>query len=138
MDIMCFVKRIALFSPEIPSGGRRYFDITRNTVDRLLPVCNHAAMKLDDAAAHLEALGNPTRLKIYRTLIRAGGAGLAVGRLQEKLKIAPSTLSHHIKTLMVVGLINQVRDATALVCHANYDVMRGLVEFLVAECCTDT
>lgn len=95
-------------------------------------------MKLDDAATHLEALGNPTRLKIYRALVRAGDAGLAVGRLQDKLKIAPSTLSHHIKTLMVVGLINQVRDATTLVCHANYDVMRGLVEFLVAECCTDT
>ena len=60
-------------------------------------------MKLDDAAAHLEALGNPTRLKIYRALVRAGDAGLAVGRLQDKLKIAPSTLSHHIKTLMVVG-----------------------------------
>jgi len=60
-------------------------------------------MKLDDAAAHLEALGNPTRLKIYRTLIRAGAAGLPVGRLQDKLKIAPSTLSHHIKALVVVG-----------------------------------
>jgi DNA-binding transcriptional ArsR family regulator len=95
-------------------------------------------MKLDDAAAHLEALGNPTRLKIYRTLIRAGGAGMAVGRLQEKLKIAPSTLSHHIKSLVVVGLVSQVRDATTLVCHANYDVMRGLVDFLVAECCTET
>jgi hypothetical protein len=41
--------------------------------------------ELDDAAAHLEALGNPTRLKIYRTLIRAGAAGLPVGRLQDKL-----------------------------------------------------
>ena len=95
-------------------------------------------MKLDDAAAHLEALGNPTRLKIYRTLVRAGDAGLPVGRLQDRLKIAPSTLSHHIKALMVVGLINQVRNATTLVCHANYDVMRGLVDFLVAECCTET
>ena len=94
-------------------------------------------MKLDDAAAHLEALGNPTRLKIYRALVRAGDPGLPVGRLQEKLKIAPSTLSHHIKTLMMVGLINQVRAATTLVCHANYDVMRGLVDFLVAECCAD-
>src|SRR5258708_18265609 len=93
-------------------------------------------MKIVDAATHLEALGNPTRLKIYRTLVRAGGAGLSVGRLQEKLKIAPSTLSHHIKTLMVVGLVNQVRDATTLVCHANYDVMRGLLDFLVSECCT--
>lgn len=95
-------------------------------------------MKLDDAATHLEALGNPTRLKIYRALIRAGGAGMPVGRLQDRLKIAPSTLSHHIKALVVVGLVTQVREATTLVCHANYSVMRELVDFLVAECCTET
>ncbi len=94
-------------------------------------------MKLDNAATHLEALGNPTRLKIYRALVRAGEAGLPVGRLQDKLKIAPSTLSHHIKTLVTAGLITQVREATTLTCHANYDVMRGLVDFLVAECCSD-
>jgi DNA-binding transcriptional ArsR family regulator len=94
-------------------------------------------MKPHDAAAHLEALGNPTRLKIYRTLIRAGAAGLPVGRLQEKLKIAPSTLSHHIKALVVVGLVSQIREATTLVCHANYEIMRELVDFLVAECCAD-
>jgi DNA-binding transcriptional ArsR family regulator len=94
-------------------------------------------MKLEDAAAHLEALGNPTRLKIYRALVRAGAAGLPVGRLQDKLKVAPSTLSHHIKTLLVADLITQARDATTLVCHANYGVMRGLVDFLVAECCAD-
>jgi DNA-binding transcriptional ArsR family regulator len=94
-------------------------------------------MKLDDAAQRLEALGNPTRLKIYRTLVRAGEAGMPVGRLQEKLKIAASTLSHHIKSLVTAGLITQVREATTLVCHANYDVMRGLVDFLVAECCAD-
>jgi DNA-binding transcriptional ArsR family regulator len=114
-----------------------YFDTTGNTVDNGKKVRDIGVMKLDDAAAHLEALGNPTRLKIYRALVRAGDAGMAVGRLQEKLKIAPSTLSHHIKALMVAGLINQVRDATTLVCHANYDVMRGLVNFLVAECCAD-
>ena len=95
-------------------------------------------MKLDDAAAHLEALGNPTRLKIYRALIRAGGAGMPVGRLQERLKIAPSTLSHHIKSLVVVGLVTQVREATTLVCHANYSVMRELLDFLAAECCTES
>jgi DNA-binding transcriptional ArsR family regulator len=94
-------------------------------------------MKLDDAAAKLEALGNPTRLKIYRALVRAGDAGLPVGRLQDKLKIAPSTLSHHIKALVTVGLVSQVREATTLMCHANYDLMRGLVDFLVAECCAD-
>lgn len=95
-------------------------------------------MKLDDVATKFEALGNPTRLKIYRALVRAGEAGTPVGRLQERLKIAPSTLSHHLKTLVAAGLIRQERAATTLHCHANYDVMRGLMDFMVAECCADS
>lgn len=94
-------------------------------------------MKIDDAAARLEALGNPTRLRIYRTLVRAGDPGLSVGRLQSRLSIPPSTLSHHLKTLIIVGLVNQERDATTLICRANYAQMRSLVDFLVAECCTE-
>lgn len=94
-------------------------------------------MKIDDAAARLEALGNPTRLKIYRALVRAGHAGMSVGRLQERLKIPASTLSHHVKGLVSVGLVSQVREGTTLVCHAEYGTMRGLVDFLVAECCIE-
>jgi ArsR family transcriptional regulator len=94
-------------------------------------------MKIDEAAARLEALGNPTRLKIYRMLVRAGDPGLSVGKLQTRLSIPGSTLSHHLKTLIIVGLVSQERDATTLICRANYPVMRGLVEFLVSECCTE-
>ncbi len=94
-------------------------------------------MKIDEAAERLEALGNPTRLKIYRMLVRAGDPGLPVGKLQSRLSIPGSTLSHHLKTLIIVGLVSQERDATTLICRANYPVMRGLVEFLVAECCTE-
>ena len=94
-------------------------------------------MKIDDAAARLEALGNPTRLRIYRALVRAGDPGMPVGRLQTKLEVAGSTLSHHLKTLMIVGLVTQERQSTTLICRANYDVMRGLVDFLVDECCVE-
>lgn len=94
-------------------------------------------MTIDDAAARLEALGNPTRLRIYRALVRAGDAGTSVGRLQEQLKVAPSTLSHHLKALVIVDLIAQERRGTTLICRANYEVMRGLIGFLAAECCVD-
>ena len=39
-------------------------------------------MKLEKAAKQLEALGNPTRLKVYRTLVRAGEAGFRWAALQ--------------------------------------------------------
>jgi len=86
----------------------------------------------------MEALGNPTRLRIYRALVKAGDAGMSVGKLQGKLDIAASTLSHHLKTLMIVGLVSQERQSTTLICRANYDMMRSLVGFLVEECCAES
>jgi ArsR family transcriptional regulator len=94
-------------------------------------------MKINQTAKRLEALGNPTRLKVYRALVRAGEPGLAVGQLQSKLRIAPSTLSHHLHRLVLTGLVTQERQSTTLICRANYPVMRELVGFLVDECCAD-
>src|SRR6185503_16962108 len=94
-------------------------------------------MNIETAALQLEALGNATRLTIYRTLVRAGGNGLPVGKLQLKLDIAGSTLSHHIKKLVEVDLVSQERQATTLICRANYTSMNGLIGYLADECCAD-
>jgi DNA-binding transcriptional ArsR family regulator len=94
-------------------------------------------MKVEQAAKQLEALGNPTRLRVYRTLVRAGDDGLPVGRLQERIGIAASTLSHHLHRLILTGLVSQERQATTLICRANYPAMNALLGFLTAECCAD-
>ena len=95
-------------------------------------------MELKHAAAQLEALGNPTRLSVYRILVRSGDAGLPVGRLQERLGIASSTLSHHLHRLILTGLVTQERQSTTLICRANYAAMSGLLGFLYHECCADS
>lgn len=94
-------------------------------------------MKLERAAKQLEALGNPTRLQVYRTLVRAGDTGMPVGRLQERIGIAASTLSHHLHRLILIGLVSQERQATTLICRANYPVMNRLLGFLADECCVE-
>ncbi|SFU21153.1 metalloregulator ArsR/SmtB family transcription factor [Mesorhizobium sp. YR577] len=94
-------------------------------------------MNVETAAKQLEALGNPTRLRVYRALVRAGEEGLAVGHLQEKISIAASTLSHHLHRLIATDLVTQERQATTLICRANYPVMHGLLGFLANECCAD-
>jgi ArsR family transcriptional regulator, arsenate/arsenite/antimonite-responsive transcriptional repressor len=94
-------------------------------------------MKIEKAASQLEALGNPTRLQLYRTLVRAGDEGLPVGRIQEKLAIPASTLSHHLKRLVDTGLVRQERQATTLICRASYPDMQALIGYLADECCAD-
>jgi ArsR family transcriptional regulator, arsenate/arsenite/antimonite-responsive transcriptional repressor len=94
-------------------------------------------MQLKRVAAQLEALGNPTRLQVYRSLVRAGHGGLAVGRLQDRLGLAASTLSHHLHRLIQAGLVTQERQSTTLICRANYTVMKSLMGFLADECCIE-
>jgi ArsR family transcriptional regulator, arsenate/arsenite/antimonite-responsive transcriptional repressor len=94
-------------------------------------------MNLEITARRLEALGNVTRLALYRALVRAGHGGLPVGRLQEQLAIPASTLSHHLQRLVATGLVTQERQATTLICRANYETMNGLIGFLSEECCAD-
>ena len=76
-------------------------------------------------------------MQLYRTLVRAGDDGLPVGRIQDKLGIAASTLSHHLKRLIDTGLVTQERQATTLICRANYPGMDALIGYLADECCAD-
>ncbi len=94
-------------------------------------------MTLDDAAAQLEALGNPTRLKLFRILVKVGEEGIPVGQLQSRLGAAASTLSHHLQKMIQVGLVTQERQSTTLICRANYRTMTGLVGYLTEECCAE-
>lgn len=95
------------------------------------------SMNIETAAAQLEALGNPTRLQLYRILVRAGHGGLPVNQVQERLGIPASTLSHHLQRLIRNGLVSQERQATTLICRAAYPAMNALLGFLADECCVE-
>jgi DNA-binding transcriptional ArsR family regulator len=94
-------------------------------------------MKVEIAADRLEALGNPTRLQIYRLLVRAGWEGLPVGAVQERLRLPASTLSHHLRRLIEAELVTQERQATTLLCRANFQTMEAVLGYLFAECCAE-
>jgi len=89
----------------------------------------------DNAAALLSQLGNPTRLKIVRELVRVGKTGMAVGEIQKKLAIPNSTLSHHINHLRNAGLVMQERESTVLRCKVDFKAIDAIVKFLTEECC---
>ena len=94
-------------------------------------------MKLDydSAASLLSQLGNITRLKIVRELVRAGEAGMPVGEIRNILEIPNSTLSHHLSHLRNVGLVRQEREGTVLRCFIDFGHIDGIVSFLTEECC---
>ena len=84
----------------------------------------------------LAALGTETRLRIVRLLLSAHPEGMVVGEIGAELKIAPSTLSHHLEKLKNEGLVLVRRESTFLRYTANTKVLQEILAFLFAECCT--
>ncbi|MFA7084257.1 MAG: metalloregulator ArsR/SmtB family transcription factor [Arcobacteraceae bacterium] len=83
----------------------------------------------------LAQLGNITRIRIFKLLIRAGKEGLSVGRIQEQLNIPGSTLSHHLTKLMQIDLVSQKREGRILHCTANFVLLEDLIYDLKDQCC---
>ena len=85
--------------------------------------------------ACLAALAQETRLAIYRLLVRQGPEGLCPGDLQAKLKLAPATLSFHLKELSSAGLLKSRQDGRFLYYSPDFSVMNDMLGFLTDHCC---
>ncbi len=96
----------------------------------------HEPVTEESAAGSLAALGNPTRLRLYRLLVRAGPAGLPVGTLVRSLGVPASTLAHHLACLTRAGLVEQEQRGREVRSRPDFAAMNRLMTFLTAECCT--
>ena len=94
-------------------------------------------MEIDEAAAVLAQLGNPARLAILRSLVRAGPEGLSVGAVGARVGLAPSTLAFHLRGLVAAGIVRQEKQGRVVMCRPCFAVLDEVTAFLRAECCAD-
>jgi DNA-binding transcriptional ArsR family regulator len=87
------------------------------------------------AVKSLAALAQESRLHIYRLLVEAGPTGLAVGEIGASVRIAPATLSFHLKELAHAGLIGARQEGRFIYYSANYETMNRLLGYLTENCC---
>jgi DNA-binding transcriptional ArsR family regulator len=86
------------------------------------------------ALAALAALGQPTRLDIFRLLIREPD-GLPAGTLAEAIGCPQNTLSSHLGILARAGLVRGTRAGRTITYRADIAGMRDLIGFLASDCC---
>ncbi len=94
-------------------------------------------MDIEVIAKALKELGHPTRLAVFKRLVKAGEQGVSVGTVQEELNVPGSTLSHHISGLASAGLIKQRREGRVLYCVVEYEKLLSVIAFFQDECCID-
>jgi DNA-binding transcriptional ArsR family regulator len=92
-------------------------------------------MEETQATQALAALSQPTRLAVFRLLVREGPAGLPAGEVARKIGVQPATLSFHLAQLERAGLLVSKRQSRRILYAADFAAMRGLVGFLLDDCC---
>jgi DNA-binding transcriptional ArsR family regulator len=108
----------------------------------MLAVASHAstapaqgALTEPYAISALAALAQPTRLAIFRLLIRHEPVGITAGVIAETIGAPHNTMSTHLAILVRAGLLRSTREGRTIIYRSNVEGMRSLIAFLVDDCC---
>jgi len=116
--------------------------VAKDHADHLIHVMNlsqyfhyHRNMKNTEAIQAFLALGQESRLNVYRLIVQKGDEGLMPSQIHEMLGIPNATLSFHLKELYLAGLITVERQSRNLIYRPNAQLVQNLSEFLLDNCC---
>lgn len=87
------------------------------------------------ALSALSALGQETRLEVFRLLVTAGPEGVPAGEIAERLGTVQNTMSAHLKILDHAGLVRPLRDGRVVRYAADMTGFRDLLAYLMEDCC---
>jgi predicted transcriptional regulator len=92
-------------------------------------------MKNSEAIKVFLALGQESRLNVYRLIVQKGNQGLMPSQIHELLGIPNATLSFHLKELYQASLIAVERQGRNLIYRPNASLVQDLSAFLLDNCC---
>ncbi|QRM34376.1 helix-turn-helix transcriptional regulator [Microvirga sp. VF16] len=92
-------------------------------------------MEPENVILALAALAQPTRLNVFRLLVRHEPEGLPAGDIARELAVPHNTMSSHLGILSRAGLIHSERRSRSIIYRADLDRLREVVTFLLQDCC---
>jgi ArsR family transcriptional regulator, arsenate/arsenite/antimonite-responsive transcriptional repressor len=108
----------------------------------MLAVTSHAShanagqdFSEEHAISALAALAQPTRLAIFRLLIKHEPVGITAGVIAETIGAPHNTLSTHLAFLVRAGLLRSSRDGRTIIYRSDVAGMKAVISFLIDDCC---
>jgi ArsR family transcriptional regulator len=92
-------------------------------------------MESENAILALAALAQPTRLEVFRLLVKREPKGLAAGDIARALAVPQNTMSSHLAVLSRAGLVSAQRFSRSIVYRADLAGFRTVVLFMLKDCC---
>jgi ArsR family transcriptional regulator, arsenate/arsenite/antimonite-responsive transcriptional repressor len=108
----------------------------------MLAVASHATqvnagetLSEPHAISALAALAQPTRLAIFRLLVKREPIGITAGVIAETVGAPHNSLSSHLAILVRAGLLRSSREGRTIIYRSDVEGMRSLISFLIHDCC---
>lgn len=108
----------------------------------VLAVASHAtrvgsgqSLSEPHAISALAALAQPTRLAIFRLLVKHEPVGITAGVIAETVGAPHNTLSTHLAILVRAGLLRSSREGRTIIYRSDVKGMQSLISFLIDDCC---
>jgi len=108
----------------------------------VLAVASHAsrvpagtAFSAPHAISVLSALAQPTRLELFKLLLKHEPVGMTAGVLADTVGAPHNSISTHLAILVRAGLLRSSREGRTIIYRADIEGMRSLIGFLINDCC---
>ncbi len=108
----------------------------------MLAVASHAnavptggSLSEAHAISALSALAQPTRLAIFRLLVKHEPIGVTAGVIAETIGAPHNSLSTHLAILVRAGLLRSSREGRTIIYRSDVEGVRSVIAFLVNDCC---
>ena len=92
-------------------------------------------MESENAILALAALAQPTRLEVFRMLVKHEPEGFAAGDIAKALAVPQNTMSSHLSILSRAGLVRAQRFGRSIVYRADLGHFRAVMLFMLRDCC---
>jgi DNA-binding transcriptional ArsR family regulator len=92
-------------------------------------------MESENVIVALAALAQPTRLDVFRLLMKHEPEGLPAGDIARELAVPHNTMSSHLGILSRAGLVRSERRSRSIIYRADLDRLRDVMIFLLKDCC---
>lgn len=99
------------------------------------PVSAGSSFNEAHAISGLSALAQPTRLAIFRLLIKHEPLGITAGVIADTIGAPHNTLSSHLAIMVRAGLLRSSREGRTIIYRSDVAGMQTLLSFLVNDCC---
>jgi len=93
------------------------------------------ALSAPHAISVLSALAQPTRLEVFKLLLKHEPIGITAGVIADTVGAPHNTISTHLAILVRAGLLRSSREGRTIIYRADIEGMRSLIGFLVNDCC---